>query len=153
LRAVVHQLTADLLEAGHGDDLIPIFDSRIDSNRETVNHISLPSIPSAPTPNLIDRRKRLLRTLQIALSCQSHNWRQNNSFFKCSSNSSSGICRYLFPLPVIEKTSLGVDADLPAISQKRHVANEYINRYNETMLQVFRCNHDDRLLIGSADEM
>lgn len=39
------------------------------------------------------------------------------------------------------------------LSLRRHLGNEYINHYNETMLHVLRCNHDVRLLIGSADEI
>lgn len=105
LRAVICNMSEELHRAGHGHGQIPIFDDLTESDIQTIHHVSLPIISSRPTNASSDTetKKFILRSLQLTLACQRHNWRHARSCFKTSSNAPNGDCRYNFPRPAVKK--------------------------------------------------
>lgn len=77
--------------------------------------------------------------------CQSklsnlHDFRHRKSCFKKSFGVKLGTCRYKFPRPLQSMTCLKEDG----IELKRN--NAYINTYNPLIMNIFRCNHDIKIL-------
>ena len=86
----------------------------------------------------------------MILELQHHSWKHAKSCFKFSAAHKKETCRYDFPREVVCKTSSKTIEDTPVIFLKCQVGNEYVNNFNRTMLHLFKCNHDVRLLMGSA---
>lgn len=80
---------------------------------------------------------------------QMHWWHHCASCFKQSrsTNGAHNVCRYQFP-----QKQCNEQAILPSsIQLLRPVGHEYINGYNSTIMQTFRCNHDIQILIGGSE--
>jgi len=103
-------------------------------------------------PSLDDKRlpenysKFIISALAAVL--QGHYWQHCPSCFKFSKRTnSSKTCRYCYPKDRIEETT----QEKKGIVIKRLLGHEYINSYNDVILQTFRCNHDIQILIGGVE--
>jgi hypothetical protein len=83
----------------------------------------------------------------LAAVFQGHYWQHCPSCFKFSRRTNSNnTCRYAYPKDRVNETSL----DKKGIILKRLLGQEYINSFNDVILQTFRCNHDIQILIGGV---
>ena len=83
----------------------------------------------------------------LAAVFQGHYWQHCPSCLKFSRRTnSSNTCRYAYPKDRVENTSL----DKKGIVLKRLLGQEYINSFNDVILQTFRCNHDIQILVGGV---
>lgn len=69
-----------------------------------------------------------------------HDYRHRKSCFKISGGKRTCKCRYKFPRDLVKLTSLKSDG----LEMSRNHA--YINCYNYLLMNLFRCNHDIRVL-------
>ena len=84
----------------------------------------------------------------LAAVFQGHYWQHCPSCFKFSKRTnSSKTCRYAYPKDRVSETN----QDKKGIVLKRLLGHEYINSFNDVMLQTFRCNHDIQILIGGVE--
>jgi len=84
----------------------------------------------------------------LAAVFQGHYWQHCPSCFKFSKRTnSSKTCRYCYPKDRIQETT----QDKKGIVIKRLLGHEYINSFNDVILQTFRCNHDIQILIGGVE--
>jgi len=84
----------------------------------------------------------------LAAVLQGHYWQHCPSCFKFSKRTNSGnSCRYCYPKDRVIKTIV----DKKGISLVRFLGHEYINSFNDILLQTFRCNHDIQILIGGVE--
>ena len=103
-------------------------------------------------PSLDDKRlsPEYLKFIISALAAvfQGHYWQHCPSCFKFSKRTSScNTCRYAYPKDRVDTTNIvkkGIDL-------KRLLGHEYINSFNDVILQTFRCNHDLQILIGGVE--
>lgn len=153
LRSYVRRLHNKLSRSGFADKLVPLHDDDYESDRLTEQYAALPVIPDIPKPNSTDSEKEIhmLHLVRLILLFQRHNWRHSHSCFKSSTNAPRGECRYNIPRPTVAISH--VSATDSKILCSKYVGNEYINQYNDILLQVFRSNHDLRLTVGAADEI
>ena len=151
IRARITSMKEDLIAKGFAHLITPMFDSDKECNNATAMRAAVPAVPALPDMNSSEAEHiaHEIYKLEVLLLCQEHKWKHVPSCFKSSSNACKGECRYVFP----RKPSIATDMDQDGkLTLQRHVGNEYINNYNPVLLQLFRCNHDVRFLINSAEE-
>lgn len=70
-------------------------------------------------------------------------------YYHCHSCVKGGnkICRYDYPKPPNMKPVIKTDE----ILLERYIGNEYINGYNDVMMNVYKCNHDIKVMIGGTE--
>ena len=100
-------------------------------------------------PSVDDKRlsKEYMDYIISALAAvfQGHYWQHCPACFKFSKRTnSSKTCRYAYPKDRVNETKL----DKKGIILKRLLGHEYINSFNNVILQTFRCNHDIQILVG-----
>jgi hypothetical protein len=84
----------------------------------------------------------------LAAVLQGHYWQHCPSCFKISKRTNStNTCRYCYPKDINDLTKL----DKKGVVIKRPVGHQYINSFNDIILQTFRCNHDIQILIGGVE--
>ncbi|OWZ02958.1 hypothetical protein PHMEG_00025393, partial [Phytophthora megakarya] len=83
----------------------------------------------------------------LALRFNQHWWSHTSSCFKTSKLAGSKeVCRYGFP----RERELCSRIDESGFHPHRQIAHEYINGFNPTIMETFRCNHDIQLLLGGT---
>jgi hypothetical protein len=107
---------------------------------------------SVMPPNFDDSRltKEYKNFIISALAAvfQGHYWQHCPSCFKFSKRTNSGnSCRYCYPKERISSTKI----EKKGILLERQLGHEYINSFNEIIIQTFRCNHDIQILIGGVE--
>lgn len=90
--------------------------------------------------NSFEEIKENAATLAMSTSTNLHDYRHRKSCFKSTNGCKSGKCRYNFPRELCELTHMDNDG----ITIRRNHA--YINTFNELIMNLFRCNHDIRIL-------
>lgn len=72
LKNAVRKFSIELIESGHGDSLIPVLDDPFHAESVTTDFVALHLIPAYPSVDASEgeKRKYLLRTLQIIRACQ-----------------------------------------------------------------------------------
>jgi hypothetical protein len=86
-----------------------------------------------------DDLSRLLVLCQLRQKCNRHKYKHFPQCFK--SEHADCACRYLFPL---ELESASKFTDEMRLLRRRTIGNEYINKANEVVQWLFRCNNDVR---------
>jgi hypothetical protein len=89
-----------------------------------------------PPPN--DVTRPLVLTL-LRQRCNMHSHKHMPQCFKTGHNDC--VCRYGFPLDLVDTTEL---SDQLRLQQRRTLGNEYVNKSNDLVQWLLRCNNDVR---------
>jgi len=105
-------------------------------------------MPPSPDDARLNKKYSNYIISALAAVLQGHYWQHCPSCFKFSKRTNSGnSCRYCYPKDRINSTTV----DKKGILLERHLGHEYINSFNDIILQTFRCNHDIQILIGGME--
>jgi hypothetical protein len=112
------------------------------------NQIDYLLCDTKPLPE-IDRPNDLqsLQLSKLLLEFQQHAWEHTKSCFKISRRTSNAnMCRFLKPEKLIEASKF---IDQYRFQLKRKLGHEYMNTFSILIAQLFRCNHDVKILRGA----
>ncbi len=88
--------------------------------------------------------------IELLLLNQNHRWKHTASCFKKSLNSKGGCCRYNFPRLVQKFTEMD---ETGRLQESVELEASILIPSIQSLLQVFRSNHDVRFLLCCAHEM
>ena len=139
LREYALALKEDFLKEFHDDSYcFPEYDEQ-SIYKSIATRAAVPKISELPGINASQAAilEHKIFALDLALLKQYHHWRHVPSCFKISLYVLKNACRYRFPRKCEQESTIDIDIDGNAtILLKRIVGSEYINSYNEILLQI-----------------
>lgn len=109
------------------------------SKLHATSGIFLENEPTSVTGSLIQE----ICEGQLILHTQKHSWKHVKSCIKNSSLVSKGHCRYRFPRQPCLVADIDENGNYESV---RYLGSEYINDYNDVLLQILKSNMDIRFL-------
>lgn len=108
---------------------------------------TLAMMPPSEDDERISIQSKLFMVSALALRFNQHWWSHTASCFKESKmTGSSEICRYTFPRERVDQSYV----DDTGFHARRLLGYEFMNGFNPTIMETFRCNHDVQLLVGGS---